>query len=149
MNIIHLFPGGGDTATCCAKWNTEDKVSHVSTGGGASLELLEGEWPNRKERSFLLMTFYRPDADSLSSCPQVKSCLVWMPWAVPELPISPLLCGVNERESECVCEKGELRFSQTSFLLNYHEKKNPFLLPRVSFNTGKSSLMSATSRPLC
>lgn len=34
--------GGGDTATCCAKWNTEDKVSHVSTGGGASLELLEG-----------------------------------------------------------------------------------------------------------
>lgn len=39
-----LCPGGGDTATCCAKWNTEDKVSHVSTGGGASLELLEGEW---------------------------------------------------------------------------------------------------------
>ncbi|KFP86732.1 Phosphoglycerate kinase, partial [Acanthisitta chloris] len=36
--------GGGDTATCCAKWNTEDKVSHVSTGGGASLELLEGNY---------------------------------------------------------------------------------------------------------
>ncbi len=36
--------GGGDTATCCAKWGTEEKVSHVSTGGGASLELLEGEW---------------------------------------------------------------------------------------------------------
>ncbi|EHB08385.1 Phosphoglycerate kinase 2 [Heterocephalus glaber] len=35
--------GGGDTATCCAKWNTEYKVSHVSTGGGASLELLEGK----------------------------------------------------------------------------------------------------------
>ncbi|KAJ1520787.1 hypothetical protein ONE63_003881 [Megalurothrips usitatus] len=35
--------GGGDTATCAAKWNTESKVSHVSTGGGASLELLEGK----------------------------------------------------------------------------------------------------------
>jgi len=35
--------GGGDTATICAKLNTESKVSHVSTGGGASLELLEGK----------------------------------------------------------------------------------------------------------
>jgi len=35
--------GGGDTATCAAKYNTEEKVSHVSTGGGASLELLEGK----------------------------------------------------------------------------------------------------------
>jgi len=35
--------GGGDTATACKKYKTIEKVSHCSTGGGASLELLEGK----------------------------------------------------------------------------------------------------------
>lgn len=43
MNNCLTIVGGGDSAAAALRYEVDKTVSHVSTGGGASLELLEGK----------------------------------------------------------------------------------------------------------
>jgi phosphoglycerate kinase len=43
LNGCTSIIGGGDTAAACKQFYGDTRMSHVSTGGGASLELLEGK----------------------------------------------------------------------------------------------------------
>jgi 3-phosphoglycerate kinase len=40
---VAVIAGGGDTSSALKYFNLIEKLTHVSTGGGASLELLSGK----------------------------------------------------------------------------------------------------------
>ena len=41
--LVETLEPGGDSVACCTKFGLTDKVSYISTGGGALLEAIEGK----------------------------------------------------------------------------------------------------------